>query len=207
MPPKRPHYHWSRRGPALFSTRQKNNGSEDIHPGTSAARAADPVLAPASGPARGTQDAGTARWPSPRPLRQRGAGRNRWSEPATSRMERGGAGGAWWEQVHTSGPDQGCQIKAPHLATTGARPGAGKAGPRRERRWQASCSPGEGRVAGIAHSVAGRARKGVGRKPQYSTVRLGSTIGPDPSRALHARLWAVNVRGPDIGRPSSWACQ
>lgn len=37
-------------------------------------------------------------------------------EPATSRMERGGAGGAKREQVHTSGPDQGYHlgIPAPH---------------------------------------------------------------------------------------------
>ena len=67
----------------------------------------DPAPAPAL--RRGTSNARPRARLSesgPRLLSHRGTRRNPSGELATSRMERGGAGGAWWEQVHTSGLDQ-----------------------------------------------------------------------------------------------------
>jgi hypothetical protein len=101
-------------------------------------------------------------------------------EIVSSRMERVGAGGACWEQVHTSGPDQGCHIHCHHHVRVTSRvlPGAGKADPRSGRQWQDVCSAGEGKPPLL-----------------FSTTRVTHRI--DPNRAQHARLWAVNVCGTD----------
>ena len=74
------------------------------------------------------------------------------------------------------------------------------------RRWQDACSPGEGRAARwVAQSLDGRGGEWDENPDTPSTTRI--IHRPDPSRAPHARPWAGIVRGPDIGRPSGWACR
>ena len=66
-----------------------------------------------------------------------------------------------------------------------------------------ACSPGE--VGAIRCPVAGRARKGAGRR-RPDTPQYDSSITPDPSRALHARPWDGSALGrvgdPRAGRVS-----
>jgi len=93
-------------------------------------------------------------------------------------------------------PIRGATCEYPHRTASGARPRVGNCGSRKACRWLDACSPGEGRAARwVAQSLDGRG-KGAGRKPHmlYSATRV--THRTAPSRALHARLWAVNVRGP-----------
>ena len=66
-----------------------------------------------------------------------------------------------------------------------------------------ACSPGE--VGAVRCPVAGRARKGAGRR-RPDTPQYDSSITPDPSRALHARPWDGSALGrvgdPRAGRVS-----
>ena len=106
MPPERPHHRGSRREGATPPNQPRSGiGGETPQalrwlgprPRAGTGSAAWHVKRTAQGPALRV---------GPRRPRHRGARRNPLGELAASRMERGGAGGARWEQVHTSWLDQ-----------------------------------------------------------------------------------------------------
>ena len=115
----------------------------------------------------------------------------------------------WWSEVGSRFTHQG-PIRGPHripdVTPRDGRNPAGSGWRAQDRRVMSdACSPGE--VGAISCPVAGRARKGAGRRrpdtPQYDSL---IRVTPDPSRALHVRPWDRNALGrvgcPRAGRVS-----
>ena len=93
------------------------------------------------------------------------------------------------KQVHTSGPDQGCQIDSCPRAKRRAPTRWDRAPAPRSPQGADACSPGE--VRAIRCPVAGRARKGVGG----GTLRLQSTARVTLISAGHS------MQGPGSDNP------
>ena len=110
------------------------------------------------------------------------------------RMERGGAGGAWREQVHTSrGPIRGPN-DYPHRGSDGPSPRDGSREPGSHHDGLGCLQPGRRQGGPIGSPGRWTGADEVSESPY---VRLGSFIGPDPNRAPHCRPWGrTNARRP-----------
>ncbi len=122
-------------------------------------------------------------------------------------MERGGAVGAGWKagsHIRARSGDPTRAHRIPGITPRDGRTPAESGRRAQDRRVMSdACSPGK--IGAISCPVAGRARKGAGRRHPYSP-KYDSLITPDPSRALHVRPWDGNalrrVGDPRAGRVS-----